>query len=173
MELREPDPWFISTVSRYHLLNDDDRNWRWGFGKGVVGLRAAHEAFRALVNSEDPLLSCRVVWDGEEILALLAFRFLPEERRSICFMPYVFDHQNGSEIIEEGTAMLFSLSRQSVHRIETELLTRAKPEQMMFKTVGYRQEGKKREALWMGTHALDTRIMAITRPEFMRRKAAA
>ena len=168
--LETPTPRFWEGLVKDHQLENEDRNWRWGFGRGEEGAMKATKAMREARDATDPLVDLLVVRRGVDEVGLFVLRLLPIKRRTLRVLPYLFDEEVGDEALETLCDMLFDVGKDKVFRVETELVTRAKPERSMFKALGFRQEGRRRSSIWMGNNAMDTVLLATTHPEYHRRE---
>ena len=172
VSIEMPDYGWECTLYEEGVFDDETRNWRWGFGKGALGQMEAERSFHAMMSPEDGNLTSRIVAHDGLPVALIGYQLMSPQRRGVVMIQYLFKMELGAEVLQAAAAMLFALQRSAIHRIQTEVITVAKQERLLLKDMGFRQEGKRREAIWMGQNSLDTVLLGLTRPEFYRRKAA-
>ncbi|MFQ5990805.1 MAG: hypothetical protein ACE5NA_00070 [Nitrospiraceae bacterium] len=166
IELRAPDAETAIAAIRKGWMHDDERNWRWGFGRGEPGRVKAVAALVDILTPDQNRLVREVQIDGERI-GLLVGQHRGVETRSVIVQPYLLSPCE--EALEEFCAMLFSAGKGRVFRITAELLTPAREEKAMFRSLGFREEGCLRKAHWNGINAIDRVILAMLLPAWSRR----
>ena len=152
-------------------FRDDDRNWRYGYGRGTDGAVAATEAFAAFAarEADDPNLMLMGVYDDVKPVGYVALEYLGPSTRTVRASPFFSDDRIevvhvALERIMEHTFKSFG---KKIHRIKADLL-RSNPLLEAFRMAGFKQEGIRRSAHWIGINSFDLAPMRILRPDWVK-----
>lgn len=158
--------WFMNT----------DQNRVMGFGEGAEGVvKFMVEYFEVALerDREDENFQLVGVYEAKKPIGFFGLEYLGPNRRTIHLFQFMTPSANGSrdEALDIQVRTLFSTrGRSDLSRIESDVLSINDGQIKVFKEAGFAQEGRKREAFWMGGAPFDVLNFGMTRKKHRKLK---
>lgn len=159
-------PGLKNAVTKESWLHDSESNWKLGFGRGVVGVDVFVQTFREYVDNEDDNFGLLGIYYKRQPVGFAAFTVI--DRAADLFFYIAPEYRNTFGVA--STALYWCLegifNYNNITRVQIELLSINKEAISFLRKFGFKQEGIKKSAYWMGVNSFNIVMLAMLKHEF-------
>jgi len=163
-------PGLQNAVVEEAWLHDAEINWKLGFGRGVIGTDVFVETFKDFIENPQDDTGFLGIYYKRKPVGFVGFT--PIGRTADIFFYIAPEYRNKFGVA--STALYWCLdgifNYKDIFRVQFELLSINKEAISFLRKFGFKQEGIKKSAYWMGVNAFNVVLLAMLKPEFNRLK---
>lgn len=159
-----------NTVVDDGWLHDLDANWKMGFGRGTVGVDSFVTTFKESLENKQDNFSIFGIYKSRKPVGFVCITYIGRTADILFYIAPEYRKVFGVAY----TAMFWTANgifkTSDVFRIQIELLSINKEAITFLRKFGFKQEGIKKSAYWMGVNSFNVVVLALLKPEFSRLK---
>ena len=167
MLFKKPSKAFIEIAKVWH--EDEDLNYNVGFGRGRVGIEAAHQALDLVLPNLDEMRFFSI-WDDLIPVAYISFSDLDSRNKTGAVHVTVSPTQQGKGYGPEALRAAVDLGmRDGLYRITYSPLAQNKPAIKAGFKAGFKLEARTKFSVWTEDGPQDQAQMRVIKPEWRKR----